>query len=177
MYDPICNTTCPTGQFISSSNINTCSLCDAGCIACFLTSANCTINACKTNYYYYADNSSCISTCPKNYYANTTAKTCIKCIDGCQLCYGGSLDACTQCQTTVANISFYKVIDVDTCTTNCPPGQYPYKLLLACQYCSTPCLTCNTSSIDCQSCTNVSGIPYFNNLNQCLLNCPNGYYG
>ncbi len=116
-------------------------------------------------------------TCPNNYYANITTGYCTQCTAGCALCYGTGLNFCTKCQITGSNLPYFKVIDIDICNTTCPAGQYPYQLLLACQYCSPPCLTCNTSAIDCQSCTNVSGVPYFNLNNQCLLNCPDGYYG
>jgi len=44
-------------------------------------------------------------------------------------------------------------------------------------YCAAPCLTCNTTSTDCQTCTNVTGVPYFNYDNKCLLACPDRYYG
>jgi hypothetical protein len=50
-------------------------------------------------------------------------------------------------------------------------------LLLACQYCDNTCLTCSISSTTCQTCNNVSGVPYFYNLNKCLLTCPGGLYG
>lgn len=66
---------------------------------------------------------------------------------------------------------------MNTCTQDCPPGQYEYPLLLTCKYCAASCLTCNSSGIDCQTCTNVSGVPYFNLNNQCLLSCPDRYYG
>lgn len=172
-----CSTSCPTGQLISGRLPNTCSVCDPGCASCFGLSTNCTLGDCNAGYFYYQLNSSCLTSCPNNYYANTTTKWCIKCDDGCSLCFGSGITSCTKCETTAANVSYYKVIDVNICNTTCPDGQYPYQLLLACQYCSTPCLTCNTSAIDCQSCTNVSGVPYFNLNNKCLLNCPNGYYG
>lgn len=132
----ICGTTCPTGQFISSSINNTCAVCDPGCIACSISSANCTINACSTGFFYFALNSSCISTCPNNYYANSTTGICTQCTAGCQLCSGGGLTACTQCQITAANVSYYKIIDINTCTTVCPPGQYPNVLTLNCNRCS-----------------------------------------
>ena len=171
-----CNTSCPTGQFISSLP-NACASCDPGCISCSITSTNCTINACNTGYYYLATNNSCLSTCPDNYYANTTTGLCTVCAAGCQLCYGGSLNECTQCQIATNNVSYFKVIDVNTCTTTCPNGSYPYSLLLACKYCDPSCLTCNTSATDCQTCNNVTGIPYFYLSNKCLAICPNGYYG
>lgn len=172
-----CDRGCPTGQFISSSFPNTCAYCDPSCINCSVTSTNCTLNACNPGYYYLASNSTCVSNCPNNYYANTTTGLCTVCIAGCQLCYGGSLNECTLCQTTASNVSYYKIIDINTCTQICPPGQYPYQLLLACQYCHPTCLTCNTSATDCQTCNNISGIPYFQLNNKCLAICPNGYYG
>lgn len=172
-----CNTSCPSGQLISSYVVNSCSMCDPGCISCSITSANCTITACQSGYYYYYINSTCLSTCPNNYYANTTTGLCVQCDPGCQLCTGSGLLSCSSCQITSLNVSYFKVIDITQCTTVCPPGQYPYNLLLQCQYCASSCLTCNTSAIDCQTCNNISGVPYFNLNNKCLLTCPGGYYG
>lgn len=156
---------------------NSCSTCDPGCSACTGLSTNCDVGQCNPTYFYLATNSSCLLSCPNNYYPNTTTQYCTQCDPGCLLCYGSTHLMCTSCQTTAANVSYYKVIDIDTCSTTCPPGQYPYNLLLACQYCSNTCLTCNTSATDCQTCNNVSGVPYFQHQNQCLLSCPNAYYG
>ena len=172
-----CTTTCPTGQFVSGTVPNSCSGCDPGCSACAVLSTNCSVDSCNSGYFYHAVNSSCLTVCPNNYYANTTTQRCTQCDPGCALCYGSGYTACTKCQTTAASVSYFKVIDVDICNTTCPDGQYPYKLLLACQYCSNTCLTCNTSAVDCQTCNNVSGVPYFQHSNQCLLTCPGGFYG
>ena len=157
----ICDTSCPDGELISGTTPNACEFCDPGCLTCVGTSTNCTINACQAGDFYYAVNSSCLRTCPDNYYANSTQQECIQCIGGCELCYGGLLTNCTKCQVSGVT-SYYKIIDIDECTVDCPAGQYEYGLLLACQYCHASCLTCNTSATDCQTCTNVSGVPYFN---------------
>ena len=132
--------------------------------------------SCSPGYFYYYPDSSCLKICPNNFYGNTSTRVCTQCTSGCELCFGSGLFACTKCQIASA-ISYFKIIDVDTCTQNCPAGQYEYPLLLSCQYCSAPCLTCNITSTDCQTCTNVTGISYFNINNECLLSCPNRYYG
>ena len=173
----LCDTACPTGQFIPSSPPNVCAYCDRSCISCSIAATNCTVSSCSSGYFYFALNSSCLLSCPNNYYANTTSHNCTQCEVGCQLCFGGSLNECTQCQITAANISFFKVIDVNTCNQTCPPGQYPYPLLLSCRACHSSCLTCNTSDIDCQTCNNITGIPYFYYNNRCLLTCPAALYG
>jgi proprotein convertase subtilisin/kexin type 5 len=127
-----CDVSCPGGQFINSKAPNSCAYCDNSCISCSISSSNCTINACASGYYYLPSTSNCLSTCPNNYYANNSTGICTVCSAGCQLCYGGSLTTCTQCQITASNVSYFKIIDINTCTTVCPPGQYPYQLLLAC---------------------------------------------
>lgn len=38
----ICNTTCPTGQFIKAGYPNLCQACNQQCIGCSVTSSNCT---------------------------------------------------------------------------------------------------------------------------------------
>lgn len=177
MGETICNTSCPVGQLISGKLPNTCSTCDPGCASCAVLSTNCTVGECNLGYFYYSVNSSCLRGCPNNYYPNTTTDWCTKCDEGCALCYGSGINACTKCEITNSSVYYFKVIDIDICNTTCPNGQYPYKLLLTCQYCSTTCLTCNTSATDCQTCNNVSGVPYYNHNNKCLLTCPDSYYG
>ena len=177
MVNNTCSTSCPTGQLISGTVAHTCSYCDVSCTACITVSTTCLPNQCSTNYFYYSVNSSCLLSCPNNYYPNTTTQTCTQCDSGCQLCTGSGYTSCTQCQISTSGVPYYKVIDLNTCSPTCPAGQYPYDLLLTCQYCSTTCLTCNTSALDCQTCNNVSGVFYYQHNNQCLVNCPDGYYG
>jgi proprotein convertase subtilisin/kexin type 5 len=172
-----CSTACPLGQFVSGTVAYSCSICDPGCSGCSGLSTNCNVGSCNANYFYFAGNSSCLMGCPNNYYSNTTTQYCTKCDPGCALCYGSGYLSCTKCETTVGAVSYFKVIDVDICNTTCPAGQYPYQLLLACQYCSATCLTCTTSATTCQTCNNVSGVPYYQHSSQCILTCPNGYYG
>lgn len=76
-----CSLSCPTGQYINQDVPNVCAYCDPSCISCSITSTNCTVNACKTGFFYYALNSSCIKTCPNNYFAGSGL--CTKCTDGC----------------------------------------------------------------------------------------------
>ena len=176
--DTVCAIICPPGQFINSNVPNACVSCDPGCIACSITSTNCTLSVCSSGYYYYSANSSCLRSCPNNFYANISAGMCTQCLGGCLLCYGGLLTACTSCKKDNNNVPYFKMIDIDTCTATCDPGQWGQVSSLSCQYCSTECLTCIDSATNCQSCKNISGTPYFNfGSSQCLKKCYGGYYG
>ena len=70
------------------------------------------------------------------------------------------------------------MIDIDTCSTFCPSGQWAQVSTFSCQFCSSECLTCNGSATNCQSCNNITGVVYFNfNSTECLSKCYAGYYG
>ena len=64
------------------------------------------------------------------------------------------------------------------CTSTCPSSFYGKLSTLTCEPCDSTCLTCTDNATHCQSCTNVSGIPYYNhNLAECIVSCYTGYYG
>ena len=132
----MCATTCPSGQFINPNLLNACISCDPGCLACSITSTNCTLSACSPGYYYYSANSSCLQNCPDNFYNNNLTGTCTQCLQGCLLCYGGQLTSCLSCQKTNANVPYFKMMDVDTCTAVCDPGKWGQLSSFSCQYCS-----------------------------------------
>jgi proprotein convertase subtilisin/kexin type 5 len=77
--DTVCATTCPSGQFINPNLPNACISCDPGCLACSITSTNCTLSACNAGYYYYSANSSCLRNCPNNFYNNNLTGMCSQC--------------------------------------------------------------------------------------------------
>ncbi len=54
------------------------------------------------------------------------------------------------------------MIDINTCTAVCDAGQWGQISSFSCEYCSEQCLTCNGSATNCQSCKNITGVPYFN---------------
>ena len=66
---------------------------------------------------------------------------------------------------------------MDHCVENCLAGEYEVLSDFSCQPCHTSCVICSANSTACQQCKNVSGINYFLYNNECILNCPNGYYG
>jgi proprotein convertase subtilisin/kexin type 5 len=120
----ICNTTCPTGQFIRAGFPNACQPCSVQCVGCSVTSINCTESfLCSVGYYFYRATNSCLTACPGGYYANTTTKYCEPCIGGCTLCTGGSLQNCTMCKTDLATgTPYYKEIYMTWCVDNCIDG-------------------------------------------------------
>ena len=72
---------------------------------------------------------------------------------------------------------YYKDLYLDICRLECGEGFYEQISGYQCLECYSACVLCNTNSLDCQSCRNFSGNPYFYYKNQCLVTCPNGLWG
>ena len=102
----VCNTTCPTGQFIKDGFDNICVACSSECITCSVTSTNCTESfLCTLGYYFFRATNSCKTICDGGYYSNDTTGYCEECVEGCALCTAGNLLSCSKCQNDSSNLS------------------------------------------------------------------------
>lgn len=129
--DTRCDTSCPQGQYIDTSIPNACVGCHPGCVSCSSVPTFCTNQVCNSGYYFYSANSSCLTSCPNNFYANNSTGKCTQCLAGCQLCYSGTLTACTLCKMDGVT-PYYKVRDVDECSLTCITGQFGQLSTLTC---------------------------------------------
>lgn len=65
----------------------------------------------------------------------------------------------------------------NSCVAACPSGYYGNTSTLACEKCSSKCLTCQSTSTNCVSCpTGYYFIQISYSLSDCQLSCPDGYY-
>lgn len=169
-----CGTSCPNGQFISSTIPNYCQPCSSICVTCSVSAENCTSSSCALNFYFL--NNSCLANCPDNYFNNLAVRQCTQCDPGCQSCYASGLTACTKCQALANGTKYYLQIGVNTCAATCSQGQFQNTTTLKCVACSNACKTC-TDSTTCQSCQSVDGLGYFLTSSSCTVSCPLGTYG
>lgn len=69
-------------------------------------------------------------------------------------------------------------MNLDQCTTDCPPGYYEENTGLICAPCHESCLTCDTSATDCTSCGSSADVVYFLHIDAfCYETCPERFYG
>lgn len=159
MVSGACVSVCTSTQFYNT-NIQQCASCITPCIAC-VNSTYC--SSCIAGLHYF--NGACTPNCPSGYFmVNSVCNPCP------QLCLTCQSDAyCSSCVSSAT--IFYNNI----CYTSCPTGTYLVSSgsgLASCTQCPISCLSCLSSS-QCLSCAP----GYFLNGQQCLTNCPTGYYG
>lgn len=169
----VCNTTCPDGQFISSSVPFFCQPCSPTCITCSVTAENCSTTSCPANFFYL--NNSCLSACPTGYYPDSS-RQCQICATGCSICFASGASSCTKCMTLTNNTAYYLKKDLNTCATTCDDGYYGNSTTNLCVACSAACKKCTSGTV-CQSCQSVNGVGYYLNGTSCLIVCPLGSYG
>lgn len=179
-----CNLDCPNGQFIDSLTPNLCVACNFRCLRCATTSTNCF--ECAPSYYLYEFNNTCMSLCPPNFFNNPINTTnhfyCTKCIDGCETCTGPALTNCQTCQNVTVNgvvvQNYFKVPNLQTCSTSCPTGSYGNVLNNNCDYCQKGCVNCTNDPSNCFACNSAGGSDYFktNDSNSCVTVCPDGFF-
>ena len=176
-----CATICPRGQFINSNIDFKCQACSFICQACEIRADRCIQSeGCSTGFFFYNITNSCRSSCPDGTYADLTTVQCLPCAIGCEICYGPTTNKCTKCtlNSTNSSILYYKQPKQNSCSQNCPTGYYPQNEGYFCDLCLEACLTCVNSPSNCTSCKNTTGIIYYNfNSSQCMVSCPDGYYG
>lgn len=174
LYEDICNTSCPDGQYISSSIPFFCQKCSPLCITCSSAADNCTSDNCSANFYYF--NNSCLAQCPDNYFPDINSRLCTQCADGCQSCFASGLDSCSKCKQISNGTKYYHQIDNSTCGTSCNLGEYRDDSTLECKVCSPVCGECTSGDV-CQSCLSINGMRYFLLGTNCTAICPIGHYG
>lgn len=88
-----CSTTCPYGQYISSSFPNMCQPCSSSCLTCATSDSNCL--SCAYSLYFY--NNVCLAICRSGTYGKLVPGVCIACNAACITCFGGGPIACYTC--------------------------------------------------------------------------------
>lgn len=102
----ICDTVCPSGQYMGSgADDNRCLLCATTCLTCTGSSTNCvTCNPGELLHQDAPGTWTCVTSCPTGYYQDSINAVCNKCPVGCASCIGGATSAgfgtqCSSCQT------------------------------------------------------------------------------
>ena len=171
----ICSPTCPAGQYSNATSFK-CLLCDVNCLTCVTNSTNClTCSLSPFGYNLYFHSNQCLLNCPNGLWGNPANFNCDTCAVGCATCFGAGLTSCTVCTNDGSTI-YYKDMKTTTCATTCPNnGQFVSAAVPnLCQPCSSVCVTCFGTAENCTSAT--CALNYFFLNNECLNNCPNGYY-
>jgi len=130
--------------------------------------------SCNTNKFYISikNTSECIQGCPEGYWQNFLEKNCQLCDPSCKKCLDNTKN-CLTCSEGYFPLKENKSL----CFKECP---YDYKFNDIEKYCERACIsnckTC-TDSINCIECNeNYYLIASSNNLNNCVANCPDGFY-
>lgn len=61
--------------------------------------------------------------------------------------------------------------------TTCPVGYYGQSSTNTCEQCQQGCVSCESDSTTCDSCTTYQNVNYYFYENKCVTICPNGTYG
>lgn len=186
-----CISACSAGYYASQTS-NTCEPCPANCQACtnsfICTTCNagftlnnglCSGTACTTaGQVKY--NGVCLTSCPPGTFNNQgfCSRMCSTGLyywnSGCYQVCPTSLNTPDAC-VVVCPAGFTKSGNTCILTTNtCPTGQFLNPQTGLCQYCQTPCATCQNSATSCNSCS----AGYILNGNTCTQGstCPAGQY-
>ena len=170
-----CNSTCPNGQYANATDL-TCRPCSSQCLTCTTSNTNClTCGFSALGSALYFNSNQCLLNCPNGLWGNPANFNCDTCAVGCATCFGAGLTSCTVCTNDGGTI-YYKDMKTTTCATTCPNnGQFVSAAVPnLCQPCSSVCVTCFGTAENCTSAT--CALNYFFLNNECLNNCPNGYY-
>lgn len=90
----------------------------------------------------------CYEKCPSGTFYDAATYTCKKCNKMCQECddYNGQI--CLTCNP----FSDYPFLDGAICKATCPFGTYGNKTLSKCMPCQSPCQSCSSGPLDCNTC-------------------------
>ncbi|EAR84535.2 transmembrane protein, putative (macronuclear) [Tetrahymena thermophila SB210] len=141
---------CPDGYY-PDVNLGSCQQCDQNCNQCEKNSTSCT--SCKKDFYLFQ--SKCFSKCFNGTYQSEALNECI---------------ACTQKNCMNCSQSTQKCVQIAPCKQN----QFYDILSQQCQDCALPCMTCNQSENQCESC--IDSFVFVKDLKTCNLRCPSRYY-
>ncbi|KRX04787.1 WW domain [Pseudocohnilembus persalinus] len=167
-----CLNNCPDGQSPVGPPHNTCSDCYNTCQTCNgLSNTDCL--SCTGAYYYYDEDSTCVTTCVDGYWedaSDTSAQVCGDCDANCLTC-GNSAVQCTSC--------YQKYLDptTETCVATCPNGYGGVgDPTWECQTCHISCATCYGINYgQCNDCA-VGYVRDDPNYDRCI-ECGDGFYG
>jgi len=147
-------------------------LCNEKCATCIEFPTKCL--SCNTSKLYYPIKFTydCVKSCPDGYWFNFLEQNYQKCDPSCKKCLDNTKN-CLECTD-----GFFPLKDNKSlCFKDCPIN---YTLNYVEKYCQpgciSPCKTC-TDPNNCFSCVeNYFLIASSNNINNCVLNCPDGFY-
>ena len=91
-----CVSSCATGTYDSGGS---CVGCDAACLTCDLSAANCTSCSASTYHQTNLASSSCVAQCANGTYASSVG-ACEGCDASCAACSGGTPSDCLSCPAT-----------------------------------------------------------------------------
>ena len=74
------------------------------------------------------------------------------------------------------NDIYYKQIDKWMCKITCDKGQFSSSSDNMCYLCSSFCTECVNYANNCTRCNNLNNIQFYLYQNNCVNNCPDGYY-
>ncbi|KAL4486357.1 hypothetical protein ABPG72_007143 [Tetrahymena utriculariae] len=147
---PISIQPCHDGFYPDNSS-GQCQQCDQNCNQCEKNSTSCA--SCKK--YLYLFQSKCYSQCFNGTYQSKALNLCIIC----------SQKNCINCSQ-----SNQKCVQIAPCKQN----QFYDILSQQCKDCALPCMTCNSSENQCESC--IDSFVFVKDLQTCNLRCPSRYY-
>jgi proprotein convertase subtilisin/kexin type 5 len=170
-------TTCQHSYFLSSglcvpscsapflpNYLNKCTACE--CLTCSAYSYNCT--ACGG--ILSLQNNQCLTQCLAGYYSSNNM--CNACMDNCADC--SSATFCSICY--LPYLLLYSSPTVSACLSSCPSGTIatinPSNFSYLCAPCDSPCLTCQTNTDQCTSCSS----PLLLTNGNCSNSCPSGQF-
>ncbi|CAD8093460.1 unnamed protein product [Paramecium primaurelia] len=156
----------------------TCSICDNACKQCQDTAAACT--ECYPNMYLQYTigqqvKGSCIPECQTTFYQKPSLTPTVS--GGiCASCHPTCKDCTDDLETSCISCSAGRFLLNKRCLTSCGEnaGYVANTDLNRCDQCAANCTSC--TSISAQRCTKCA-ITHFFLQNQCLAQCPSGYYG
>lgn len=90
----------------------------------------------------------------------------------CRTCSVGFPASCLSCYTNSALVQGQIYLNTSACVSICGSGLYLEFATNSCTLCTSPCLTCSSSSA-CYTCIS----NYYLNSTSCLSVCPFGFYG
>jgi len=161
LYNGYCVAPCPAGTVQSG---NKCVNCNVSCKTCSKKDFN-RCHTCPSPYKLF--NGKCLTSCPDGTFSNEN-RVCKPCgIDKCSKCTEGK--SCTKC------LNGYVLLNNKCIPEPCPAGYVVNTVTNTCVPCQVSnCASCPLNDLKtCKSC--VSPHLLLNN-NQCVTNCPSGYY-
>ena len=160
-----CVYTCDLGEYFDNG---ACQACDASCKTCAGASALCTSCDLTDASAYYFHDGGCLASCLTGTHADSLMH-CQDCDSSCGTCNGAAATDCLSCDSAGATPYAYG----STCLAACPSDMFADGNL-ACQDCSSDCLTCNGASpTSCTSCPAVLPLIYNG---ACRAACPSAFF-